>query len=68
MNKYNYNILISIITSQQYSIENTRLEELLELFRSLNQLEKSGEILYDELTRYLKHYLEGTSAQQLKLT
>jgi endonuclease III len=66
MNKYNYNILISIITSQQYNIENTRLEELLELFRSLNQLEKSGEILYDELTRYLKHYLEA--GQQLKLT
>ncbi len=32
MNKYNYNIIISIITSQTYTIENTKFDELLELF------------------------------------
>lgn len=38
MNKYNYNILISIITSQTYTVENTRFDEFFELFETLNSL------------------------------
>lgn len=38
MNKYNYNIVISIITSQTYTLENTKFDELFELFEALNSL------------------------------
>lgn len=38
MNKYNYNIIISIITSQSYTVENTKFDEFFELFESLNSL------------------------------
>ena len=54
MNKYNYNIIISIIISQNYNIDNTRFDELLELFEGLNAVEQCGEVLYDELAKYLR--------------
>lgn len=57
MNKYNFNIIISIITSQTYTVENTRFDEFIELFEALNGLEKSGEILYEELNKFLKNYV-----------
>ena len=47
MNKYNYNIIISIVISQNYSIENTRFDELFELFEGLNAYEQCGEVMYD---------------------
>lgn len=66
MNKYNYNIIISIIASQSYTVENTKFDELFELFETLNSLEKSGEILYDEMCKFLKQYVtkEGGAIKQ----
>jgi len=54
MNKYNYNIIISIISSQSYNVENTRFEEFMELYEGLNRLEKSGEVLYEEISKFIK--------------
>jgi hypothetical protein len=56
MNKYNYNILIIFISSQSYTLENTKLADFIQLIDVLNKLERSGEVLYDDITKYLKQY------------
>lgn len=56
MNKYNYNVLIIFISSQSYNIDNTTLSEFIELVNVLNKLERSGEVLFDDITKYLKLY------------
>lgn len=56
MNKYNYNVLIIFISSQSYNIDNTTLSEFIELVNVLNKLEMSGEVLFDDITKYLKLY------------
>lgn len=66
MNKYNYNIIISIVISKNYSIDNCKFDEIMELFEQLNAYEQCGEVMYDELAKFLKAHSMRQENNKLK--